>query len=49
MNMAKLGIVSTAGNSFHSPEEPSKYRACGLMAYTLYEVESIVQSPINSD
>ena len=35
MNMAKLGIVSRAGNYFHSLGNPRKQRAGGLMRYTL--------------
>ena len=35
MNMAKLGIVSAAGNYFHSLGNPRKQRAGGLMRYTL--------------
>ena len=35
MNMAKLGIVSTAGNYFHSLWNPCKQRAVGMTCYTL--------------
>lgn len=35
MNMAKLGIVSAAGNYFHSLGNPRKQRAGDLMRYTL--------------
>jgi len=35
MNMAKLGIVSAAGNYFHSLGKRHKQRAGGLMRYTL--------------
>jgi len=40
MNMAKLGIVSTAGNSFHLLEKPSKDGACRMTTYTLCEVQA---------
>ncbi|MBI5626227.1 MAG: hypothetical protein HY935_03355 [Nitrosomonadales bacterium] len=35
MNMAKLGTVSRAGNSFHSLGNPHKQRAGGMTRYTL--------------
>lgn len=35
MTMAKLGIVSTAGNYFSTLGNPHKQRAGGLMRYTL--------------
>lgn len=43
MNMAKLGIVSRAGNYFHSLGKRHKQRAGGLMRYTLcvFQVEPL--------
>lgn len=35
MNMAKLGTVSAAGNSFHSTGNPRQQRDCGMTRYTL--------------
>lgn len=45
MNMAKLGIVSTVGNFFHSFNKLSKYGACRMTAYTLCEVMYVIQIP----